>query len=470
MSSQLLASEKQIVRDYVKGKKRFPEISPPRRPAAFDNPASEEQLGAFRDLDRRKTVTADIELIEELQKKHKSIPCFLEAGPRKKLVFGVPNNGQSLNVAVVTAGGLAPGLNSVVHSIVERHDKTYAKLLGNGKVYGFLDSFNGLAGDSPSWMQLHSDDTEKWLDKGGSELGNMRGIKENSIDDWAKSISEKLKRWSINILYVIGGDGSLGAAHAIARAARDTIVVGIPKTMDNDILWVWQSFGFNTAVERAAHFINALHDEVQGTRRVCVVEFFGAQSGFVAANAALASGHVDLVMIPEVFGTNGMTAERAIEILREYRKYLRRRVLEKHSNAHGLVVLAEGVATELERLNVKLNGKNVRKDQSAEQITTFLGDGLFTMANRPVITFHVEPRYYVRAYKANAHDQVYCKRLGALAVDNALAGFTDFMISQWLTEYVLVPLELVAGGRKRVPTGGIFWKQVVASTGQPSFP
>ncbi len=468
MTSQRLTSERQILLDYINQSKTFPELAQPRRPAVFENPAPEDELGTYRGLDRRKAVTADFEVIEELRSKGKPVPTFLEAGPREKLAFGPPHRGHGLRAAILTSGGLAPGLNSVIHSIVERHLQTYANLVGKGGIWGFLDSFNGLSGSEPSWIPLDPDDTEKWLDRGGSELGNMRGEKEDSLESWAATIGDKLARWEVDILYVIGGDGSLGAAHAVAEKSTRTIVVGIPKTMDNDILWVWQSFGFQSAVERAAGFINALHAEVEATRRVCVLEFFGAQSGYVAANAALASGHVDLVMIPELFAGMEMDADRAAAILSDYREYLRRTVRRKERNPHGLIVLAEGVATELEKLGVELNGKKVRKAEATDQITAFLGKDLVTMAGRPVTTFHIEPRYYVRAYPANAHDQVYCKRLGALAVDNALAGFTDFMISQWLTEYVLVPLVLVAGGRKRLPPGGIFWKQVVASTGQPS--
>jgi 6-phosphofructokinase 1 len=173
-------------------------------------------------------------------------------------------------------------------------------------------------------------------------------------------------------------------------------------------------------------------------------------------------------MMPEIFGACGLTDVRALEILTQYREYLESTIRRKTQNPHGLIVLAEGVGAELEKLGVMIDGQPVRKAESAGQLTAFLGKRLINMAGQPVTTFHIEPRYYVRAYPANAHDQIYCKRLGALAADNALAGFTDFMISQWLTEYVLVPLELVAGGLKRVPTGGIFWKQVVASTGQPS--
>jgi 6-phosphofructokinase 1 len=104
-----------------------------------------------------------------------------------------------------------------------------------------------------------------------------------------------------DILYVIGGDGSLKTAHEIAVRNPTRSVVGLPKTMDNDVLWVWQSFGFDTAVEQATRVINTLHSEAEATRRICVVELFGAESGFVAANAVLGSGHVDAVLIPEVF-------------------------------------------------------------------------------------------------------------------------------------------------------------------------
>ena len=159
---------------------------------------------------------------------------------------------------------------------------------------------------------------------------------------------------------------------------------------------------------------------------------------------------------------NKAESEKALAM---YSKYLARDIQRKQENPHAIIVLAEGVGTILAELGAKLNGEAISKNGFAEQFKNSLQ--LNNISGEKVVIFTLQPRYYIRAIPANSHDQIYCKRLGALAVDNALAGFTDFMISQWLTEYVLVPLDLVSGKQKHVPPGGIFWKQVVASTGQP---
>ena len=462
MHEQPITSERLMLREYLNNNGDLPtEVKLLFKPD-YDNPASEEELGFYRNSEKRKCVTADLEVIEEIVKSRKPIPGFLEAGPRAKLAFREPQRpDEGLKVAVVTTGGVAPGLNSVVHTIVGRHLMTYRKLVGReGGVWGFRNSFRGLVESRPNWIKLDTTITKEWSEKGGTELGAVR-YKELDLESLAMQIAENLERFGVRILYVIGGDGSLSAAHAIAKNTDKTIVVGIPKTMDNDILWVWQSFGFNSAVERAATFISTMHCEVMSTRRVAVLEFFGARSGFVAANAALASGHVDLVMIPEVF--ESMTKQQANETLTKYREYLENTIRRKEDIPHAVIVIAEGVGKVLSELGV------IPPDESNQFVEKFKSSlKLQDISGVTCETFSVRPRYYIRSAPANSHDQIYCKRLAALAVDNALAGYTDFMISQWLTEYVLVPLELVAGRQKHVPPMGILWKQVVASTGQPT--
>lgn len=466
MSSTIITSERSILLDYLESGKDLPtDIRTVSSFGAYFNPVSEEVLGQYRPFDRRKSVTADLDVILRLIAAGKSVPGFLEAGPRAKLAFDYQNQRKPVKAAVVTTGGLAPGLNSVVHAIAERHLDTYGVFARNkGGLWGFHDSFKGMAGNKPDAVRLDVDETETWLEKGGSELYAVR-YEEPDLSAMARRIAENLERWEFDILYVIGGDGSMQAANNIAAAAQKLIVVGIPKTMDNDLLWVWQSFGHNTAVERAASFINTIHNEVEATHRVCLLQFFGANSGFVAANATLASGHVDLVMIPEVFeGMNSAQAEMAIE---QYVGHLEEALRSTTKNPHAIVVLAEGVGRLLDGCNAGLDGVTITREDFPNQLRQYFKSRLRNAANEPVDAIVIEPRHSIRAVPANAHDQIYCRRLGALAVDNALAGYTGFMISQWLTEYVLVPLDLVCQGQKRIPVGGIFWKQVVASTGQP---
>jgi 6-phosphofructokinase 1 len=286
----------------------------------------------------------------------------------------------------------------------------------------------------------------------------------------AKKIARNLRRNNINILYVIGGDGSLSMAHEIAEfTKKDNIsIVGIPKTMDNDILWVWQSFGFRTAVKRATEVVNILHTEAKSTRRIGIIQLFGARSGFVAANTTLASGYVDLVLIPEQFiNLNSKESENGLKTLLDW--FIQMTSKKDHRiPCHGIVVLAEGVGEILMEKKVKLLREPINKANFVKLIEKYLKKEAHRCIVQIKGTFINEPRHYIRAAPPNAQDLIYCVRLGTLAVDNALAGYTDFMVSQWLTEFVLVPLKLVTVGQKCVPTDGMFWKQVLSSTRQPS--
>jgi 6-phosphofructokinase 1 len=318
------------------------------------------------------------------------------------------------------------------------------------------------------FVPLTPDVTEEWLEKGGSELGNRRSKKGdgNSKQAFATRLATSLQYNKIDILYVIGGDGSQSIGHEIALANPKLTVVGLPKTMDNDLMWVWQSFGFDTAVERATEILNVMNCEARSTRRVCIVELFGAESGFVAANASLASGHVDLVLIPEPFFN--LSSEQCELALEAYVSHLERVVNRDHRRPHGLVVVAEGVGRVLAQKNVRLGGRVINENSDfVEQFRSHLSGRLLDTTGQPIPVFENRPLHNIRAGGPDAHDQIYCERLGALAVDSALAGFTDFLVSQWLTEFVLVPLELVSGKRKSIPPEGMFWKQVCSMTGQP---
>ena len=210
MREQPITSERLILQEYISSNKDFPTNVRTLLKPVHDNPVEESKLGFYRNISKRKCVTADLEVIEELVKSNKPIPGFLEAGPRAKLAFQEPERPEdALRVAVVTAGGLAPGLNSVVHTIVERHLKTYRKLVGEGGgVWGFYESFRGLAERHPNWIKLTTDTTEDWLEKGGAELGSIR-YKTQNLDELSTKIAENLENLGLQILYIIGGDGSL---------------------------------------------------------------------------------------------------------------------------------------------------------------------------------------------------------------------------------------------------------------------
>jgi 6-phosphofructokinase 1 len=203
---------------------------------------------------------------------------------------------------------------------------------------------------------------------------------------------------------------------------------------------------------------------------VGLIQLFGAESGFVAANATLASGHVDAVLIPEVI--KALTREEAENYINEIVRHIETRIdTERRLNPHAVVVVAEGVGTYLEEMKASIEETvKAKKDIFISQLKQLFENRVHDAGSKPVRVFHNEPQHYIRSVPANAHDQIYCERLGALAVDNALAGFTDCMISKWLTEFVLVPMELVTSGQKSIPVHGMFWKQVVCTTGQPLSP
>ena len=442
---------------------------------------------------------------------HRGGLCLSEAGPREYLHFP---QGSRLRVAILASGGIAPGINAVVDGIVQRH-WMYAERHNKGlDIFGLRNGFHAFADINSSHITLAAyrqnrgpehvvPTTAAHVSTGGCLLGTSRMdslLRDEDKVEELRSIADQLSFFDIDILYVIGGDGSMKAAHALWSVARDMghklSVVAIPKTMDNDILWMWQSFGFASAVEKAREIIENLHTEVTSNPRLCVIQLFGSDSGFVVSHAVLASAtdQCDAALIPEVPFS-----------IKELARHVQRRMLQRCRERipHGLIVMAEtAIPTDaLEYVNRKDIGltkderdairhfcrMRARGRRFEGQTNDFLRSGGLKIASQALRTLlqnpprgganalppawkHLrvmtnEPRHILRAVKPNFGDIILGQRLGTLAVDNAMAGFTDFMISQWLTEFVLVPLKLVVLGRKRIPPKGIFWRSVLAKTG-----
>lgn len=466
-----LASERSILLKYLNDNSILPTaVKEVEGRESLPNSYSQNHLGLFRPRESRKIVTVDTSLIEQFRAKSLEIPSFLEAGPRDQLKFSP----QNVRAAIVCAGGVAPGIHSVIHGIVKRHCDTYS-ISQQGKIFGVYNSFKGLSNLADNLVELNPAITEKWLDRGGCQLGIVHfnpnnKIGEEAIAEMMPPITQNLENNRIDILYIIGGDGSLKVAHEIAKNNTSRSAIGIPKTMDNDVLWVWESFGFETAVEQATRVINTLQSDAEATRRICLIELFGAESGFVAANASEASGHVDAVLIPEVFLklNKAQAKEYLCEVIQHVKARVENRDEEGH-NPHSVVVLGEGVGAVLEEKGITIGDCRVEKKNFVYQLKEKIErEKVVDAHGEQVPVFINQPRHFIRAVPASSHDEIYyCERLGALAVDSALAGYTDCMISQWLTEFVLVPLELVQLGKKSIPVNGMFWKQVVSTTGQP---
>jgi 6-phosphofructokinase 1 len=501
--------EKSIIDEYAKGggklKKELVEEGCPskwpnveKNEGTIPNPVPESEIGVYRDWDYSGNKHKDIDprvTSAALSEYHSGYPMtFPEAGPRKFLYYPTRTD-KGLTVGILVSGGIAPGINSVISGIVERQflyaeKGDYERTL---KVYGYQNGFIALIQEGSHYDLLKKGPVTERANDGGSMIGSSR-VEELTDESCRKQALEKvvehLRVDGVEILYIIGGHGSMRAAHAIWQKAHDSgsklSVVAVPKSMDNDILWVWQSFGFMSAVEQAKELIGHMCTEVKSNPGLCVIQLFGSDSGFVASHAVLASGMCDLCLIPEVPFTMGkISSYIAGKLQQQYRA---------GGPTYSIVVMAEvavpkdatqyfedaGVAlTPEEKHEIReylktgrLRGHtpDVLRQGTLKIVSRVLYKKVQEMRGEHWQRFRVitnEPKHQLRAGPPSCSDTIFGRRLGSLAVDCAMAGYTDFMISQWLTEYVMVPLRLVILGRKRIPEKGIFWKSVKASTGQP---
>jgi 6-phosphofructokinase 1 len=395
--------------------------------------------------DSRRAVTVDLDLLQRAQRKFGRLPGFLAAGPRTTLHF----DPVSVRVAIVTSGGVCPGLNTVVDQIVRRHALYSTRRDprgGNPSILGFTNGFRGFI--DGTYLALHPALTESWPRRGGSML---RQLRETEVSrPAAAKIVAALHRFAIDVLYVAGGDGSLQTASDIRRLVGpdgNIGVVHVPKTMDNDIPWVSESFGFQTAIAEAARLLNAIRDEAESNNRIAVVEVMGAGMGHTATHTALASGEIDAVLIPE---QGPIDIQRLLDHLDE-------RALGPGRKGYAVILAAEKVQPSLDL------------DHPSASVLVQGLERRFPMRGVKSRVFVNQPKHLIRAVPANCQDQLYCRQLANCVVDCALAGYTGFSLSKWLDSYVMVPFVRTVGRRKHLPLGGMVWKQVQNLTGQPKF-
>jgi len=377
-------------------------------------------------------------------------PTFEVAGPRARIFF----QPEKLTCGIVTCGGLCPGLNDVIRSIVLTLSHGY----GVRRILGFRYGFAGLSSKRQAEpLLLEPPMVSNIHERGGTLLGTSRGPQD--VDEMV----DQLMKWKVGILFAAGGDGTLRGASALAREIKNrglhVSVVGVPKTIDNDLLWTERTFGFSTAVEEARGAIAAAHGEAcSAWNGVGLVKLMGRHSGFIATNATLANGDVNFCLIPEVpFTLEGPGG--FLEVLEE-------RLEERH---HAVVVVAEGAGQDLIR-----NEGGERRDPSGnvrlEDVGVFLRDRIRAFCARrelPVDVKYIDPSYTIRSHPANSLDSAFCLLLGQHAVHAGMAGATDLMIGYWNQRYTHVPLPLVAGRRKKVNPEGEMWQRVLDTTGQP---
>jgi len=383
--------------------------------------------------------------IENYWQAGKKPPCFEMAGPRKTIYF----DPSKLKCGIVTCGGLCPGLNDVIRAIVLGLYHHYSVRT----IYGYRYGYEGLSykyGHPP--LELSLDVVNDIHQKGGTILGSSRGPQDIS------DMVDNLERMNVGILFTIGGDGTLRGAQAIAeeigRRGLKIAVIGIPKTIDNDISCIDQSFGFETAVSEATTAIYAAHAEAEGAKNgIGLVKLMGRESGFIAANAALANADVNFCLIPEV--------SFSLEIfLEELRKRLERR-------KHAVIVTGEGAGQDL-------MGPSEERDASGNirlgDIGLFLKDRIteyFKRIGMEVSVRYIDPSYTIRSMPAIAPDSGFCLLLGQHAVHAAMAGRTNMVVGYWKNEFTHVPIAAAVAARKRIDPRGRLWNNVLASTGQP---
>lgn len=376
-------------------------------------------------------------------------PSFETGGPRSKIFF----NPATTRVGVVTCGGLCPGLNDVIRAVVLELNTHY----GVHDVIGFQ---HGYAGMVPSGghnvVPLTPQSVARINERGGTILGSSRGAQD------ATAIVDNLQSLGVDILIVIGGDGSMRGAHKICteieRRALPISVVGVPKTIDNDIPHIGQSFGFSTAFSKAAESIKAARVEVEAAiGGVGIVKVMGRHAGFIACYAALANHDADFVLIPEVpfalDGPNGLLHN------------LRQRV---HERGNAVIVVAEGAAQDLiERSNTTDASGNA----TLGDVAAFLRHAIttdFNAHNLPLTLRAFDPGYAIRSVPADSFDSVYCARLAQIAVHAAMSGRTDMVVGRRRHRFVHVPITCVTKRSHNVSPEGDLWLSVLESTAQPA--
>jgi 6-phosphofructokinase 1 len=388
--------------------------------------------------------TKDLGSLESID----DIEFFELAGPREKLFF----NPADTTVGIVTCGGLCPGLNDVIRALTFCSLKSY----GIKKVLGFQYGYEGLVAKYYHHpIELDTNNTDEIHEKGGTILKSSRGAQDTD------EIIDTLVHYGVDILFTIGGDGTQRGCRDIVEGLKarnlNISVVGIPKTIDNDIDRVQRSFGFDTAVESTWDIITNAHSEARAYRNgVGLVKLMGRESGWIAASAALANSNVNFCLVPELpfdlHGANGFLT------------HLKRRLEKKE---HAVVVVAEGAGQNLLEGSLGIDKSGNKK---FNDIGSFLKDEMqsyFTGQNMEINVKYFDPSYNIRSRRANANDSMYCLRLGNNAVHAAMAGLTNMIVGLHNDRFVHLPISMI-GKRNVINPQSWFWQTVLQSTHQPA--
>ena len=375
---------------------------------------------------------------------------FEKAGPRENIYFDA---GRS-RAAIVTCGGLCPGLNNVIRSaFLELHDHYKVREV-LGLKYGYR-GLNPAHGHEP--VVLTPEGVDRIGDFGGTVLGTSRGHEDPKV------MVDFLQSREIDILLCVGGDGTMRGAHAIHEEATQRgakiAVVGIPKTIDNDIKYCFRTFGFATALERARDALDCAHNEATSAQNgIGLVKVMGRDSGFIALGATLTSHHVDFTLIPEVpFELEGPHG---------FLLALEKRLLER---GHAVIVVAEGAGQSLFETSERqrdASGNVLHRD-----IGPLLKERIAQYLKVRGMTFdlkYIDPSYTIRSVAANSDDSLLCDQFARRAVHAAMSGRSDMVVGLYHGTLIHVPIPLATTGRQQVNPHGVGWRSVLSATGQPA--
>ena len=421
--------------------------------AEIDSPLLNSRDGRpsvnFMPDSKRLLVEHEVDSLIDSGKPIDELPSFELAGPREKIYF----DPKKVVAGIVTCGGLCPGINDVIRGLVMNLYYRYGVKNILGFQYGYLGTIEK---SNLEPIKLTPDIVKDIHNLGGTILKSSRGrqCEEEQIDYF-----EKL---GVNVLFVVGGDGSQRGGRDISEVVRKRgsgiAVVGIPKTIDNDIRYLYRSFGFETGVQEAFKAVNCAHTEAEGVPNgIGLVKLMGRRSGYIACHTALASGNANFVMIPEVpfslKGENGL-----LECLR--------RRLEVAN--HACIIVAEGAGQdlmELDETHRDASGNVILEDIGLylkRHITRHLGD-----AGVDHTVKYIDPSYIIRSVPATADDSLFCAKLAHNAVHAAMSGRTEMLVGTWRGRHVHFPIGLITSGRQFVETDGDIWQSVLEMTGQP---
>ncbi len=414
-------------------------------------------IANFVEDDERILFDSTLSAIRKSLNNDSGIPAFEAAGPRDKIYFDPKNS----TAAIVTCGGLCPGLNDVIQGLVQSLYFHY----GVRNILGIRYGYKGLVEQSNiEPLSLSPTVVADIHDRGGTFLGSSRGPQ--PIDE----IIDFLVKRKINILFTIGGDGTQRGALALRNEIRkrglEISIVGIPKTIDNDVMYVDKSFGFESAYSIAANTLLSAHAEAYGEYNgITIVKLMGRHSGFLAANATVASGEVNFCLIPEI--------PFDLDSPKGFLAAIEKRVLQRH---HAVVVVAEGAGQELMSNDVSILQTGVHEtDASGNVKLSDIGLYLHQKVKRhfeqkgiQAGVRYIDPSYIVRSLKATAVDRMFCLRLANNAVHAAMSGRTGMIVGHWNSFFTHIPIEAAVSQTKQLDPESDLWLSVLESTGQPN--